>query len=266
MATLLWMACGSCNGESMAILGTGGLSQDNTTLPDFLERNNVRLLGHPSFSAEPSHGLANTIERALAGEQELTLLCVEGSIINGPHGTGLFDTYEGKPKRDVIRGLCARADFVIAMGTCAAFGGIPAAPPNPTESTGLQFCNERPGGLLGPGWRSRAGFPVINLAGCPVDSATMLNTLTRALHGVPLELDGFNRPATVTPCLSDNTQRKCGTAEKVGYACYGCISPKFPVSRPLFRPTIAHRFDSPATLPGPHPTNRRVPLSIGDGP
>lgn len=249
----------------MAILGTGGISQGNPTLPDFLERNNVRLLGHPSFSAEPSHGLADTIERVLAGEQELTLLCVEGSIINGPHGTGLFDTYQGKPKRDVIRELCAQADFVFAMGTCAAFGGIPAAPPNPTEATGLQFCNDRPGGLLGPGWSSRAGFPVINLAGCPVDAATMLNTLTRTLHGVPLELDGFNRPCTVAPCLSDNTQRKCGTAEKVGYACYGCISPKFPVSKPLFRPTISPRFDSPATLPRPCPTNRRVPLSIGGG-
>jgi Ni,Fe-hydrogenase I small subunit len=249
----------------MAILGTGGTNQDNRTLPDFLERNKVQLLGHPSFSAEPSHGLANTIERILAGEQELTLLCVEGSIINGPGGTGLFDTYEGKPKRDVIRGLCSQADFVFAMGTCAAFGGIPAAPPNPTESTGLQFCNERPGGLLGPTWRSRAGLPVLNLAGCPVDAVTMLNTLTRALHGVPLELDGFNRPATVTPCLSDSTQRKCGTAEKVGYACYGCISTRFPVSRPLFRPTLRLRSDGPAPWPGPHSINRRVHLSSGGG-
>src|SRR5262245_43700712 len=78
MTTLLWMECGSCNGESMAILGTGAVSQDNPTLPDFLERNDVRLLGHPSFSAESSGGMARTIERIIAGEQELTLLCVEG--------------------------------------------------------------------------------------------------------------------------------------------------------------------------------------------
>ena len=38
-------------------------------------------------------------ERILAGEQELTLLCVEGSIIHGPDGTGMFDTFAGKPKK-----------------------------------------------------------------------------------------------------------------------------------------------------------------------
>ena len=65
------------------------------------------------------------IERILAGEQEPTLLCVEGSIIHGPHGTGMFDTFAGKPKRDIIRGLCDTADSVLAMGTCAAFDGSP---------------------------------------------------------------------------------------------------------------------------------------------
>jgi len=34
------------------------------------------------------------------------------------------------------------------MGTCAAFGGIPAAPPNPTEASGIQFTLDKPGGLL----------------------------------------------------------------------------------------------------------------------
>jgi hydrogenase small subunit len=256
------MECGSCNGESMAILGTGTVCEDHPTLPDFLERHNVGLLGHPSISAESTRALAHAIERVIAGEQELTLLCVEGSIINGPGGTGLFDLYEGKPKRDVVRELCDRADFVLAMGTCAAFGGIPAAPPNPSESTGLQFCNERPGGLLGPSWRSRGGLPVINLAGCPVDAATMINTLTRVLHGVPLELDSFSRPSTVRPCLSDVTPKKCKTAEKVGYTCYGCIGAKFPVSKPLFRPTSVIRFDGPTTLPGPRSINRKTPLEL----
>ena len=85
--------------------------------------------------------------------------------------------------------LCDKADYVLAMGTCAAFGGIPAAPPNPTESSGLQFTNNQPGGLLGPEWRSRAGLPVLNLAGCPVDAATMIKTMGLVLKGMPLELD-----------------------------------------------------------------------------
>jgi hydrogenase small subunit len=53
----------------------------------------------------------------------------------------MFDTFCGKPKRDIIAALCNQADYGLAMDTCAAFGGIPAAPPNPTESSGLQFRN-----------------------------------------------------------------------------------------------------------------------------
>jgi hydrogenase small subunit len=46
------------------------------------------------------------------------------------------------------------ARYVVAVGTCSAFGGIPAAPPNPTDCTGLQFERERPAACWGPDWRS----------------------------------------------------------------------------------------------------------------
>jgi hydrogenase small subunit len=233
--TLLWMECGACSGESMAILGAEGPGKEGHNLLDFLEQHHVQLLWHPSLSLESPKEVAGIIDRILAGEQNLTLFCVEGSIIHGPDGTGMFDTFGGKPKRDIVAALSEKADHVLAMGTCAAFGGIPAAPPNPTESSGLQFRNDRPGGLFGPEWRSRAGYPVLNLAGCPVDAATMIKTMSRILSGVPLELDLYNRPSSVGPCLSDASQRKCGTAAKVGYSCYGCIGAKFPTSKPLFR-------------------------------
>src|SRR4029077_20996202 len=139
MPTLLWMECGACSGESMAILGAEGPGVGGDNLPDFLESSRLQLLWHPSLSLETPKEVEGLVERILAGEQELTLLCVEGSIIHGPDGTGMFDTFCGKPKRDTIAALCDRADYVLAMGTCAAFGGIPAAPPNPTESSVLQF-------------------------------------------------------------------------------------------------------------------------------
>lgn len=235
MATLLWMACGACNGESMAILGAEGSGKEGDNLLDFLEQHHVQLLWHPSLSLESPKELARLIARILTGEQELTLFCVEGSIIHGPHGTGMFDTFEGEPKRDCILALCHKANYVLAMGTCAAFGGIPAAPPNPTEASGLQFTNDRPGGLLDPEWRSKAGVPVLNLAGCPVDAATMIKTMGWLLKGLPLELDPYHRPCTIRPCLSDTVHKKCGTAAQVGYACYGCIGARFPINKPLFR-------------------------------
>jgi uptake hydrogenase small subunit len=219
----------------MAILGAEGPGKEGYNLLDFLEHNQVKLLWHPSLSLESPKQLSVIIERILAGEQELTLLCIEGSIINGPNGTGMFDTFEGKPKKEIIKTLSDRAEFVLAMGTCSSFGGIPAAPPNPTESTGLQFQCDNPGGLLDADWRSRAGLPVLNLGGCPVDAATMIKTMSWILKGMPLELDVRNRPFTVNPCLSDALHQKCGTSEKVGYACYGCISAKFPIKKGMFR-------------------------------
>ena len=256
-ATLLWMECGSCSGESMAILGAEGPGKEGDNLLDFLDHNRVQLLWHPSLSSESPREAEGIIERVLAGEQHLTFLCVEGSIINGPDGTGMFDTLAGKPKRDIVGALCDKADYVFAMGTCSSFGGIPASPPNPTESSGLQFTNGQPGGLLPTEWRSRAGLPVVNLAGCPVDATTMINTLGWVLRGLPIELDSSNRPFTVTPCLSTVTEKRCGTADKVGYACYGCIGSRFPAARPLFRLTERPEKARPAD-----PSRKKMAVSV----
>jgi Ni,Fe-hydrogenase I small subunit len=233
--TLLWIACGACSGESMAILGAEGRGRRGDTLPGFLADHDAELLWHPSLSLATPSQAATLMDRIIAGSKPLTLLCVEGSIIHGPNGSGRFDTFEGRPKRDLVAALCEQAEYVLAMGSCAAFGGIPAAPPNPSESTGLQFTNNRPGGLLGPEWRSRGGLPVVNLSACPVDATTMIQTMSALVTGRELELDAMGRPATQKPCLSDPGEKRCRTADKVGYACYGCIGPKFPLAKPLFR-------------------------------
>jgi Ni,Fe-hydrogenase I small subunit len=89
--TLLWMACGGCSGESMAILGAEGRGRRGDTLPGFLDEHDVELLWHPSLSLESPRQAAALIEGIVAGEQPLTILCVEGSIINGPGGSGGFD-------------------------------------------------------------------------------------------------------------------------------------------------------------------------------
>jgi len=35
--------------------------------------------------------------------------------------------------------------------------------------------------------------------------------------------------------LSDGVNKHCGTAEKIGYSCVGCIAAKFPLNKSLFR-------------------------------
>ncbi len=229
--TLLWIACGSCSGESMAMLGVDGQATD---FLDLLDREGVQLLWHPSLSVEP---LAPIVQKILDGAVPLTLLCVEGSIAMGPDGTGLFDTFEGKPKRDLVYALSSVADYVLSLGTCASYGGIPAAPPNPTEAVGLQYADGKPGGLFGEDWRSRKGLPAVNVAGCASDADTMLTAMRWLLAGNPdpARLDNFGRPTMVRPCLATSASRKCGTAERVGHSCYGCTGQKFPLSRELLK-------------------------------
>ena len=229
--TLLWIGCGTCSGESMAMLGVDGQATD---FVDLLDKDGVRLLWHPSLSLEP---LAPIVHQILERTLPLTLLCVEGSIAMGPDGTGLFDTFEGKPKRDLVYELCWVADYVLALGTCASYGGIPAAPPNPTEAVGLQYADGTPGGLLGKDWRSVKGMPVVNVAGCAAEADTMLSAMRWLLTGDadPVQLDRFGRPTFVRPCLSGADRPKCGTAQWVGHSCYGCVSQRFPLSRELLK-------------------------------
>jgi hypothetical protein len=86
----------------------------------------------------------------------------------------------------------------------------------------------------------------------------MLTTLSRVLKGMPLDLDCYHRPVTVGPCLSDAADRKCGTAEKVGYRCYGCIGAKFPVNKPLFRHVERRGQEKPFD-----PSSDRIYLNYG---
>lgn len=190
MKTLLWLQTGACSGDTLSIL-----SAERPSLEDLLSGHGIDLLWQPSLSDKPVSVLAHCIEAIEGGKQVLDILCVEGSILTGPNGSGLYDPFRGRAKMRIVESLAQHAGVVVAMGTCASFGGVHAAPPNPTDAIGLQFDHERPGGLLPPQWRSRLGLPVINIAGCPAHPNTMVRTLAMLAAGETLKLDHLNRPA-----------------------------------------------------------------------
>ena len=189
MKSVLWMQTGACSGETMALL-----CAENPSIEQLLRQGGIELLWHPSLSGAGAD-LARLIEAIEAGAQTLDILCVEGSIVTGPNGTGMFDSFRKRPKMDIVRALADKAGAVVAMGTCAAFGGIPASGNNPTDSLGMQFERENKGGLLPFEWRSSRGLPVINVAGCPAHPDTIVRTLALLARDLPVELDGLNRPA-----------------------------------------------------------------------
>jgi NiFe hydrogenase small subunit HydA len=191
MATLFWFQTGACGGDSLAIL-----SATSPSLEQLFSSHGIELLWHPSLSHQPMRHHDQLIQGIVAGTQALDILCVEGSIVTAPRGTGLYDSHRGRAKMDIARELAERADVVVAMGTCAAFGGVHASAPNPGDCIGLQFDRAQPGGLFAPEWRSRRGLPVVNIAGCPAHPHAMTQTLAWLAAGLPLALDELNRPKT----------------------------------------------------------------------
>ena len=122
MSTLFWIQTGACGGDSLAILGA-----EAPTLEQLLTDYSIELLWHPSLSHAPTKRFDALIEQIAAGQQVLNILCVEGSIVTAPRGTGLYDSHRGVAKMTLVRTLAEMADVVVAMGTCAAFGGVHAA-------------------------------------------------------------------------------------------------------------------------------------------
>jgi hydrogenase small subunit len=136
------------------------LNAEGPDVRELLQLLDFEVLWHPSLSnGSPAEHKALR-HAILAGSQPLEVLLVEGSVIRGPGGTGMFDTADGHPKKDLVAALAKRAQVVVAAGTCASFGGIGAD--GNTEACGLQFLKHEKGGFLGADFVSAAGLPVVN--------------------------------------------------------------------------------------------------------
>lgn len=193
LLNLLWLQSGGCGGCSMSLL--------NAEQPQMLHRlagAGIRLLWHPSLSLETGHEARDIISACATGAERLDILCIEGSMMTGPSGTGRFHMLAGtgRPMIEWVADLAAKAKYVLAVGSCAAYGGITAAGINPGGATGLQYDADSPGGLLGQHYLSASGLPVVNIAGCPTHPGWVLDTL----QAISLErfsspdLDQLNRP------------------------------------------------------------------------
>jgi hydrogenase small subunit len=267
--TVYWLQGGGCGGDTFSFLGS--------EFPDVIElfrRLNLQLLWHPSLSNSSPADHELLLSNILTGEQPLDILMVEGSVICGPAGTGMFDTKNGQPKKELIYNLAAQAGLVLAVGTCACFGGFGSD--QVTEATGLQFARKERGGLLGVNYRSKNGQPVVNLAGCPCHHDVIVGALTSAATEVALELDEYQRPiewfsTTVHQGCTRNEYHEYRVEEsdfgemgclffhmgcagplvpgpcnkllwnqqsskpRAGVPCFGCTDPDFPRATPFFQ-------------------------------
>ena len=121
--------------------------------------------------------------RAARGELTDFVLVIEGSIPNEKlSGNGYWAAFGTDPKTgqpitipEWIDRLAPKALAVVAAGTCATYGGIHAMEGNPTGCMGLAD-------YLGWNWKSKAGLPIVNVPGCPVQPDNFMETLLYLLR------------------------------------------------------------------------------------
>lgn len=187
MKTAYWLQAGGCGGDTFSFL-----SSEFPNVVELLHSLNIKLLWHPSFSHISSTDHEQLFARILTGEQPLDILLVEGSIICGPAGTGMFHTKNGQPQKEIVFSLASMAQNILAVGTCASFGGFGSD--TVIEAKGLQFHKRDRGGFLGVDFTAQSGQMVINLAGCPCHHDVIAGAIASVANGIQLELDEYQRP------------------------------------------------------------------------
>lgn len=203
MANLLWLQGGACSGNTMSFLNA-----EEPGVCDLVTDFGINVLWHPSLGMELGERLHELLQDLIAGRRPLDILVFEGTVIRAPNGTGEWNRFAGRPMQEWVRALTAVANYTIAIGDCATWGGIPATPPNPTDSMGLQYLKRDRGGFLGADYRSKAGLPVINVPGCPAhpDWITQILVAVATGRAQDIALDDLQRPKTF---FSTFTQTGC---------------------------------------------------------
>jgi hydrogenase small subunit len=133
-------------------------------------------------------------EARLAAMQENEgkyVVVIDGSV--STKDGGVYSTSAGKTNLQVLQETAENALALISVGTCAAFGGIPHAKPNPTGAVPVtDIITDK---------------PVINISGCPPIAEAMAGTIAYLVtFGKLPDLDHLNRPKSF---FGDSIHDRC---------------------------------------------------------
>ncbi len=246
-APVLWLQGLSCSGCSVSFLNSG------SPAPAEVLTQYITLLFHSTLSTATGDMCMEIVNTAV--KEGGFYLAVEGAI---PAGMPEACLMNHEPMSKIVARAARSATAVLAVGSCAAVGGIPAAEGNPTGAVSLPEFLEK----------ERINKPVIRLPGCPCHPDWLVGTLAHVLKfGLP-ELDTMQRPVMFygrtihdqcprfadyerehfakhfsdegclfeLGCLGPNTHADCAlrhwntganTCIKAGAPCIGCASDRF---------------------------------------
>lgn len=173
LPVVLWLSGQECTGCSESFVRTGA------PLPSDVLLNSISLEYSHLLSAGSGDDLETHLEKMMKEYRGKYILAVEGAVATGDNG--IYCMTGGRPFIKILREAAAGAAAVIAYGSCAAYGGIQAAKPNPTGSAGVS--------------RYISARAVVNVPGCPPVPEVMTGVVMHlAMFGVLPPLDSDNRP------------------------------------------------------------------------
>ena len=190
--SVIWLQGQSCSGCSVSLL--------NTVHPSIQEAllDIISLRFHPNVSAATGDTAISILDQAIEEEAGKFILVVEGAIPTALNGeTCTIGVKNGKlvPMVEWVKELGSKSKAVLNVGTCSSFGGIPAAPPNPTGAK--------------PTSEILTSKTMINIPGCPPHPDWIVGTIAHVLmYGIP-ELDSKLRPTLFYgELIHDNCERR----------------------------------------------------------
>ncbi len=133
--TILWLQGSGCTGCTVSFLNYVSPVKP-VDIADLLI-NNVNLAYHNTAMAAVADTGIEVLDAAYA--KGGYILAVEGGVPTAFGGHACIAwSRDGREVTflDAVKTLAGRASSILSIGTCASWGGIPAAPPNPTAVRG----------------------------------------------------------------------------------------------------------------------------------
>ena len=168
--SVIWLHFQECTGCTESLLRTSHPAL-STLILDL-----VSLDYHETLSAAAGHQAEENLHATMDAHDGAYVCIVEGAIPT--KDDGIYCKIGGRTALDLVTEVAGRAGAVIAIGSCASFGGIPAAEPNPTGAKGAPQVLE--------------GTTVVTIPGCPANPYNLLGTVLQfvledEIRGQPLE-------------------------------------------------------------------------------
>jgi len=171
--SVIWLHFQDCTGCTETLL--------RTSAPDaaHLILDVISLDYHETLMAASGAQAEAALRKAMNDNAGKYVLVVEGAIPT--RDNGVYMQLGGRPAVQVVKEVAAKAAAVIAIGSCASWGGIPSSDPNPTGAVGVDTVI--------------SGKPIVNLPGCPPNPYNLLAVVLEyvTMNRLP-QMDELHRP------------------------------------------------------------------------